>query len=124
MQMVCWEHQRFYSVLHYYLQFRIVFDCPLLCIAIGLSQIIIHNNVDLCLQNVKGKASIVANVEASIVGNVEASIVSGVGEGGAGGATVPPLLKVGGTAPPTLGHDCTLKFNEEKISSHSVSATV
>ena len=32
---------------------------------------------------------------------------SGVGEGGAGGATAPPLLKVGGGGghcPPTLGH--------------------
>ena len=43
---------------------------------------------------------------------------------GAGGATAPPLLKVGGHCPPTLGHDCTLKFNEEKISSCSMSATV
>ena len=52
--------------------------------------------------------------------------ISGVGEGGAGGATAPPpLLKVGGGhCPPTLGHDCTLKFNEEKISSCSMSATV
>ena len=50
--------------------------------------------------------------------------VHGVGEGGAGGATAPPLLKVGGHCPPTLGHDCTLKFNEEKISSCSMSATV
>ena len=34
---------------------------------------------------------------------------SGVGEGGAGGATASPLLKVGGHCPPTLGHSCTLK---------------
>ena len=43
-------------------------------------------------------------------------IISGVGEGGGGGG--------GGALPPTLGHDCTLKFNEEKISSCSMSATV
>ena len=43
---------------------------------------------------------------------------------GARGATAPPLLKVGGTAPPILRNDCTLKFNEEKISSFSMSATV
>ena len=30
----------------------------------------------------------------------------------------------GGNCPPTLGHDCTLKFNEEKISSCSMSARV
>ena len=30
----------------------------------------------------------------------------------------------GGALPPTLGHDCTLKFNEENISSCSMSATV
>ena len=36
----------------------------------------------------------------------------GVGEGG--GGQLPP---------PTLGHECTLKFNEEKISSCSMSAT-
>ena len=39
--------------------------------------------------------------------------ISGVGEGGGGGQGR------GATAPPTLGHDCTLKFNEEKISSCS-----
>ena len=49
--------------------------------------------------------------------------------GAGGGATAPPLLKVGGGGggghcPLTLGHDCTLKFNEEKISSCSMSATV
>ena len=41
--------------------------------------------------------------------------ISGVGEGGAGGG--------GGNCPPTLGHDCTLKYIEEKISSCSKSAT-
>ena len=40
--------------------------------------------------------------------------VSGVGEGGG----------QGGNCSPTLGLDCTLKFNEEKISSCSMSATV
>ena len=38
----------------------------------------------------------------------------GVGEGGGGGGG-----GGGGALPPTLGHDCTLKFNEEKISSCS-----
>ena len=38
--------------------------------------------------------------------------------GGRGGNCPPP------PPPPTLGHDCTLKFNEEKISSCSMSATV
>ena len=56
-----------------------------------------------------------------MVGNY-AYHTSGVGEGGAGGATTPQLLKVGGGT--ALGHDCTLKFNEEKISSYSMSATV
>ena len=39
----------------------------------------------------------------------------------------PPLLKVGGGGGggPTLGHDCTLNFNDqEKIYSCSMSATV
>ena len=40
----------------------------------------------------------------------------GGGGGGQGGQ--------GGNCPPTLGHDCTLKFNEEKISSCNMSATV
>ena len=40
----------------------------------------------------------------------QTKLISGVGEGGQGGGT--------------LGHDCTLKFNEEKISSCSISATV
>ena len=49
-------------------------------------------------------------------------IISGVGEG----ATFESVWGGGGGAlpPPTLGHDCTLKFNEEKISSCSMSATV
>ena len=45
---------------------------------------------------------------------------SGVGEGGARGATAPPPPP----PPHTLGHDCTIKCNEEKISSCSMSATV
>ena len=50
---------------------------------------------------------------------------SGVGEGGAGGATSPSLLKVGGHCPPHsyLGHDWTLKFSEEKISMSITVAT-
>ena len=46
--------------------------------------------------------------------------------GGRGG-NCPPTFESGGgggTAPPTLGYDCTLKFNERKISSCSMSATV
>ena len=46
-------------------------------------------------------------------------MLSGVGEGGGqgggGGGQLPP--------PPTLGHYCTLKFNEEKIASCSTVAT-
>ena len=60
------------------------------------------------------------------------SIYSGVGEGGqgggggGGGATATVGGGGGGALPPppTLGHDSILKFNEEKISSCSMSATV